>query len=310
MRADAFRAMGSDASIVVVGGPRDLIPRARARVDELEALWSRFLPASEVSRLNAAAGTRPLLVAPETFELVERGVEAWRMTGGLFDPTVLGDVLRAGYTASFDQLPAARGASVSRLGRGCAGIELDPSLCAVRLPRGVGFDPGGIGKGLAADLVVDELLAAGADGACVNLGGDVRVAGTPPEESWAVAIDHPARPEPAAVVHLGQGAVATSSRLNRRWETDHGFAHHLIDPRRGVPADAAVWTATAIAATGWQAEVLAKASFLADLGPGLALLDHIGAAGLLIDDGGAVVTTPSFASFADVPTRLPQEAVR
>jgi FAD:protein FMN transferase len=310
MPADAFRAMGSDASIVVVGGPRDLTARARARVEELEALWSRFLPTSEVSRLNAAAGTSPLLVAPETFELVERGVEAWEMTQGLFDPTVLGDVLRAGYTASFDQLPLLVGGSVSRLGRGCAGIELDPSLCAVRLPRDVGFDPGGIGKGLAADLVVDELLAAGADGACVNLGGDVRVAGAPPEDSWAIAIDHPSRSEPAAVVHLEHGAVATSSRLNRRWETDRGFAHHLIDPRRGTPADAKVWTATAVAATGWQAEVLAKASFLADLGPGLDLLEHLGAAGLLIDEDGAVLTTGSFTRFADVPARIPEEAMR
>ncbi|HSO94848.1 MAG TPA: FAD:protein FMN transferase [Acidimicrobiia bacterium] len=310
MPADAFRAMGSDASIVVVGGPRGLVTRARARIDELESLWSRFLPHSEVSRLNAAAGQRPLLVAPETFELVRRGVDAWRITDGLFDPTVLGDVLRAGYTTSFDQLPSVTGASVSRLGRGCAGIELDPSLCAVRLPAGVGFDPGGIGKGLAADLVVDELLAAGAAGACVNLGGDVRVAGTPPDASWAVAIDHPTRPEPVAVAHLAHGAVATSSRLTRRWETDRGFAHHLIDPRRGTPADAPVWTATAVAATGWQAEVLAKAAFLADLGPGLDLLDRRGAAGLLIDEDGAVLTTRSFAPFVDLPARLAQEAIR
>lgn len=312
MEVDAFRAMGSDACLVVVGGPPALIAGARARIEELEALWSRFVPTSEVSRLNAAAGASALLVAPETFELVARGVEAWRVTHGLFDPTVLGDVLRAGYTDSFDQNPP-RGAAptVSRLGRGCAGIELDRSLCAVRLPAGVGFDPGGIGKGLAADLVVDELLAAGASGACVNLGGDVRVAGTPPEESWAIAIEHPSRHDPAAVVHLQDGAVATSSRLNRRWETDHGFAHHLIDPRRGAPAGAAVWTATAVAATGWQAEVLAKASFLSDLGRGLTLLDDIGAAGLLIDEHGGVLTTRSFARFADVPARrIPQDAVR
>lgn len=304
--------MGSDASLVVVGGPPDLTARARTRIDELESLWSRFLADSEVSRLNATAGTSARLVSPETFELVERGVEAWRMTGGLFDPTVLGDVLRAGYTTTFDRLPAVGAtATVSRLGRGCAGIELDASLCAVRLPAGVGFDPGGIGKGLAADLVVDELLAAGAAGACVNLGGDVRVAGAPPDGSWAIAIDHPTRPEPAAVVHLRNGAVATSSRLQRRWETDRGFAHHLIDPRRGTPADAAVMTATAIAATGWQAEVLAKASFLADVGRGLELLQRIGAAGLLIDDDGAVLTTTSFTPFADVPAHpVLQDAIR
>lgn len=312
MAADAFRAMGSDASVVVVGGDPDLVARARARIAELEALWSRFVPTSEVSRLNAAAGTGARLVSPETFELVERAVDAWRITTGRFDPTVLGDVLRAGYTESFERLghPGTT-ATVSRLGRGCAGIALDPTTCTVGLPAGVGFDPGGIGKGLAADLVVDELLAAGAAGACVNLGGDVRVAGTPPEDSWAIAVEHPSRPDPAAVVHLRNGAVATSSRLRRRWPTDRGVAHHLIDPRRGRPADAAIWTATAIAATGWQAEMLAKASFLADVGPGLELLDRIGAAGLVIDADGAVLTTRSFARFADVPARRTlQEAIR
>lgn len=302
--------MGSDATVVVVGGPDNLLGRARSRIEELERLWSRFVPDSEISRLNAAAGTTSLLVAPETFELVARGVEAWRLTGGLFDPTVLGDVLRAGYTTSFEELPTRPAPSVSRLGRGCAGIALDASLCAVGLPRGVGFDPGGLGKGLAADLVVDELLAGGADGACVNLGGDVRVAGVPPDGSWGIAIDHPWRPDPVSVVHLRDGAVATSSRLRRRWATTGGFAHHLIDPRRGAPADVAVGAATAVAATGWQAEMLAKAAFLAGLRSGLELVERHGAAALLVDDAGAVLTTSSFSRFADVPAAVPAEAIR
>ena len=260
MRADTFRAMGSDAHVYVVGGPDHLVADARARIGGLEARWSRFVPTSEISQLNATGGATALVVSAETIELIERGRDAWRLTAGRFDPTVLGDVLRAGYTASFEELTAARRAGAnSRLTRGCGGIEVDPVARTVRFPSGVGFDPGGIGKGLAADLVVRELLAAGADGACVNLGGDVRAAGVPPETSWAIAIEHPTRPEPAAVVQLRDGAVATSSRLHRRWTSDRGPVHHLIDPSCGVPSAASLWTATAIAATGWQAEALAKA---------------------------------------------------
>ena len=59
------------------------------------------------------------------------------------------------------------------------------------LPPGVGFDPGGIGKGLAADLVVDLLLDGGAAGACVDLGGDGRMAGEPPTGGWRVGIGNP-----------------------------------------------------------------------------------------------------------------------
>jgi FAD:protein FMN transferase len=305
MRADAFRAMGSDAGVYLVGGGPGLVADARARVEDLEAKWSRFLPTSEVSRLNAASGT-PRVVSDDTFALIARGMDAWRLTAGRCDPTVLGDVLRAGYTTTFDDLAASTAAATeSSLTRGCADVVLDAATRTVQLPSGVGFDPGGIGKGLAADLVVDELLAAGAEGACVNLGGDVRVAGTPPEASWAIAIDHPTRPDPAAVVHLCDGAVATSSRLRRRWAGRHGPTHHLIDPVSGRPADVSLWSATAIAATGWQAEALAKAAFLDGLPAGVTLLEQLRAAGLLIDDDGAVLTTPSFQVFTDpAPSRV------
>ncbi|MGH2717289.1 MAG: FAD:protein FMN transferase, partial [Actinomycetota bacterium] len=98
-----FRVMGSDADVVVCGGPSGLAEVAHRRLDQLEALWSRFLAGSEVSRLNDAGGA-PVEVSPETVHLVQRALEAWRVTGGAYDPTILGDVLRAGYTVSFEAL--------------------------------------------------------------------------------------------------------------------------------------------------------------------------------------------------------------
>jgi thiamine biosynthesis lipoprotein len=290
--------MGSAAEVHVVGGADGLVALARRRVEDLEARWSRFLPTSEVSRLNASAAM-PVRVSPETYELIERALDAWRMTEGRFDPTVLGDVLRAGYVTSFEHLPTAGWAPTSGLGRGAEHIELDAATASVCLPAGVGFDPGGIGKGLAADLVVAELLALGADGACVNLGGDVRVAGDAPDGSWVVAVEHPWRPGPIARVYLRDGGVATSSRARRRWVTSTGAAHHLIDPTRGEPADVGVLTASAVAATGWQAEAFAKAAFLAGLPDGLDLLDRAQVGGVLVDDDGAVLTNRALWSFTD-----------
>src|SRR5205814_4638480 len=132
----------------------------------------------------------------------------------------------AGYDRSFDELGPAGGDTTSPLAAGAAGIEIDGDR--VRLPAGVGFDPGGIGKGLAADLVVAEALAAGAAGACVNLGGDLRVAGEPPDDpstdspptgsaAWTVAVEHPASTDPLALLGLHDGAAATSTTLRRRW---------------------------------------------------------------------------------------------
>ena len=76
----------------------------------------------------------------------------------------------------------------------------------MRIPAGVGFDPGGIGKGLAADLVADETMAGGALGVCVNMGGDLRVRGRSPDsESWTVAVEHQLAPEPVVMVALSGG---------------------------------------------------------------------------------------------------------
>ncbi|HSS10723.1 MAG TPA: FAD:protein FMN transferase, partial [Acidimicrobiales bacterium] len=182
-----FRAMGSDAHLIVVGGAAGLVNRAKDRTLDLERRWSRFFDDSEVSELNRHAGTF-VTVSQETVTLVERAMEAWRLSGGAFDPTVLGAMLRAGYDRSFDELdPSRSDRPTSALGIGAANIAVDGNR--VRLPAAAGFDPGGIGKGLAADLVCSEMMAAGADGVCINLGGDVRVTGSGPDgRGWTVAV--------------------------------------------------------------------------------------------------------------------------
>jgi thiamine biosynthesis lipoprotein len=299
-----FRAMGTDCHLVVAGD-RSLADAARARVDELEQRWSRFIDDSDVSRLNQAAGAA-VRVSPDTIELVGRAVEAWRLSGGAFDPTVLGAVLRAGYTRSFDELGPAPAPGQSVLGVGAADIVVEGEL--VRLPAGSGFDPGGIGKGLAADIVAAEAIAAGADGVCVNMGGDVRVAGTAPGGgTWTVAVEHPWQARPLVLVGLAEGAVATSTTLLRRWVSGGAPRHHLIDPQTGLPSDTDLNLVTVVAGEAWVAEVLAKAVLLRGSAYPFDILGGTGAAGLAVDDGGTVHTSPLFATYTGavrVPARV------
>jgi thiamine biosynthesis lipoprotein len=301
--------MGSDAHVIVVGPDAPaLAARAHARIDELERLWSRFLEDSEVSRLNRSAGS-PLRVSAETRLLVERAKQAWSISAGLYDPTVLGDVLRAGYTRSFDtlaQVPAVEPAT-SVLRHGAEDIVIAGDT--VRLPERTGFDPGGIGKGLAADVVVSELRAAGADGVCVNLGGDVRVSGISPEGGgWTVAVEHAWQAEPVALVGIGEGAVATSTTLLRVWTAPDGHRrHHLIDPHTGLPSDTDVNHATVIASEAWAAEILAKAVLLRGARHAFDILGGSGAEGLIVADDGSVHATEGFGAYlgaATLPARL------
>jgi thiamine biosynthesis lipoprotein len=123
-----------------------------------------------------------------------------------------------------------------------------------------------------------------------------------------VAVDHPWRPEPSGVLHLLDGAVATSSRLRRRWDTPTGPAHHLIDPRDGRPAAGGTVAATAVAAAGWQAEAFAKAAFLGGWADGLHRLEEHDVGALLVDDDGAVLVNRSLHPFLDgVPTPVALE---
>ncbi len=298
-----FRAMGSDAHLIVVGGPDRVLDAAEKRVERLEQLWSRFIDTSEICALNRRAGD-DVTVSAETALLVERAIEAWRLTGGGFDPTVLGAVLRAGYDVSFDDMPADKSASTSSLLIGCTDIRVEG--CTVRLPPGTGFDPGGIGKGLAADLVIADVLAAGADGACVNLGGDLRVAGSSPAgDAWTVAVEHPLVAEPIALVGLHAGAIATSTTLRRQWSVDGQRRHHLIDPCTGEPSASDLELTTVIAGEAWIAEVLAKAVLLRGSQRAFDIVAD-GVQALTVDATGAIRTTPGFAAFTGT-TSLPDD---
>jgi thiamine biosynthesis lipoprotein len=330
-----FRAMGTDVHVIVAGGPVTLLEAARELIEELELRWSRFKAGSEISRLNAHRA-EPLRVSRETLALVQRALEGARITNGRYDPTVLGAVLQAGYDRSFELLADQAGPTTPASGPGTApgaafgpgsnprlpgapprqrhawrAIAVDPVASTVTLPGGVGFDPGGIGKGYAADLVVAELLRQGAAGVCANLGGDLRVEGEPPAgRSWRVVIEHPLWRRPAATVGLRGGAVATSSRTRRAWGPSSDRRHHLIDPATGLPARGGTAAASVIAAEAWQAEVLAKALFLSGLGDGFALLDQTGSDGLLIDDDGAVHQSPGFCRFTgQLPSPRPSISV-
>lgn len=306
MAAD-FTAMGSEARVVVTGGGDALVDLARRRIDDLERKWSRFLPASEVSALNRARG-HSVRVSPDTFDLVRRAVAGWRATDGRFDPTVLGDVVRAGYDRPFAAVVIRPGAGVSILRRGCGEIALDTGASTVTLPPDVGFDPGGIGKGLAADIVVAELLAAGADGAAVSLGGDLRAEGTAPDGAahWVVAVDHPGT-GPLATVALAAGAVATSTTRLRAWTVGGAPRHHVIDPATGAPAAAmAAAAVSALAADAAGAEVAAKAALLSGGDP-CGALERLGCDGIVTSVDGDIATTAAFARFVSRP--LPDPVV-
>jgi thiamine biosynthesis lipoprotein len=252
------------------------------------ATLTRFDRGSELSRLNAD----PRELVPISAILagaLRAALQAAALTGGLVDPTLLGELERAGYATSrvgmrpADLRVALRAAPRRRPAEPRAeaswrSVEVGDRW--VRRPPGVRLDLGGTAKGYAADSAAAML--AGHASFAIDVGGDIAVGGTTGAPRIAAVEDPLGRRD--LRFRITSGAVATSGISRRLWPTHGGFGHHLIDPASGRPAWTGVVQATALAPSTARAEALAKAALLAGPEAGLRLLEAGGGA-LVLDDG-------------------------
>jgi FAD:protein FMN transferase len=283
--------MGTTISLLV---PELLAKTSVAAVRALFAEWeqqlSRFLPESELSRLNRHAG-EPVQVSALLYTVLFTALTAAQATRGLYDPTLRNQLVALGYDRSFDELSAATLAAApspvaldGAPGGGWRDIRVDRADRRVTMPAGVGLDFGGIAKGMAVDAAVGRLRQLGIRRALVNAGGDLAVLGQPFDiEAWPIAVSGK---ETYWTVPLRRGAMATSGIARRNWQQGDQMRHHLLDPRTGVPAESGLWSVTVTAERCEQAEVAAKVAFL--LGPerGAAFLREHQLAGLLVRTDG------------------------
>lgn len=294
----AFRAMGCTTHVTVHGGRPEMLETAEQRIRGFESIWSRFLETSDITIANRSAGV-PVRVHQDTLAVVARAISGCRQTNGAFDITVLPRLLEHGYTHSITTSEPAPTISAHRIAASHE-IVVDYERSTLTVPAGVAIDLGGIGKGFAADIVAEDLVDDGADGALVNIGGDLAVCGEPGRgSSWYLGIEDPLnRPNHLACLLLGSGGVATSGTTVRRWlRTDGSHAHHLIDPATSSPSNAGLCVVTVIAGDAATAEIFAKAAMLLDGPSAMAMLDRSGLAGLGVGDDGVTHRSTGLAQF-------------
>jgi FAD:protein FMN transferase len=257
MTVREFRAMGCRSMIAIesAGDAERLAELSMIRIARLEACWSRFLADSDVSQLNRSGG-EPVAVRTATVTLIQTMAQAAELTDGAYDPTV-------------PRSPGRR-AWIER-------VWVDAAASIVRLD-GVQLDPGGIGKGLAADLVAAAAVADGASDAVVSLGGDVRIA-CRARRRHVVDVASPQGDRPAIDrVALGSGAVATSGLR----------CSEVVDPATGQRVTGGdVVQASALAATGAMAEAFATQVMVGGWGA-LELLDERGVGVVAVGADGSI----------------------
>jgi thiamine biosynthesis lipoprotein len=309
----SWRAIGTGIHLVVHDGELGAAREAVAAVlDAADLAYSRFRDDSEISRLNARAGDRVPL-SPFFAEAIEAGLRGARLTGGAVDPTVGRAMRLIGYDADFDRIRADRGPITLHLEPipGWQSVDLSTNRLEIRVRKGVELDLGSTGKALAADHAARAALrAAGGGGVLVSLGGDIALAGEPPEGGWRILVAEDSEIPPDAageVISIDVGAVATSSTTVRRWRRGDRALHHLIDPRTGGPVESPWRTASVVAATCVDANTAATAAIV--MGPAaIAWLEAAGLGARLVATDGSVVRVGGWPEPAGQVPQLAQAA--
>ena len=256
---------------VVVTNP-DHLERATSAVERvveaIDVTCSRFRDDSELSILLAGAGRHESAVSETLGQAIATALRAAELTDGAVDPTVGGAVRNAGYTVDFGAL-APDGAPISLTVHPVPGwrrITYSPATRIVEIPAGIEVDLGATAKALASDLAA-EAASDALDGAgvLVSLGGDVAVAGMPPEDGWHVQIaenSHAPITRDGETIAIRSGGVATSSTTVRRWRRGGVELHHIIDPATGQPAIGPWRTVSVVAGNCVDANIAATAAIV------------------------------------------------
>ena len=298
---ETFDCFGSSCTVLVIGeggagSAREAVALAKRRLLTWHEQFSRFLPDSELSRLNADPRSE-VPATPLMVRLAQAVRDAGALSRGLVDATLIDEIESAGYDSDLglpvplaaalalapERAPAAPAARA-----GWRELDLDSAGGTIIRPPGVKLDSGGLAKGMFADVLAEML--ADHEGFAINCAGDLRIGGTA-GLTRAVNVESPFDGRVLHTFQLQSSGVATSGIGRRSWRDAQGRpAHHLLDPATGRPAFTGIVLATALAPSALMAETYAKAAILS--GPqGAARWLRDGGV-IVLDDGSHRVIEP------------------
>jgi thiamine biosynthesis lipoprotein ApbE len=290
----SWQALGTLVHLVVT--EPGCLPEARRLLEndlaEVDAACSRFRADSEI---RALAGGRTAKLSPLLAEAIGVALRAARLTDGDVDPTVGAAMSAAGYDRDFQHIepngPPLR--LTVRKVPGWREVRLDGR--SLTMPAGVLLDLGATAKAWAADRAASRIARQLGGGVLVSLGGDIAVAGPPPDTGWRIRVqdvtgtpgDPPAGPY--ALIAIRDGGLATSSTAARRWRRGGDVLHHILDPRTGLPAEP-VWRTVSVAAGSCADANAASTAAVIRGRRALGWLARLGLPARLVDATGVVFT--------------------
>ena len=268
------------------------IQAVKQEAARLEGMLSRFLPESEIAKINESAGHAPCSVGRETYDVLSCATQLSAACQGMFDVTIgpLVDLWSIGRGALRPPVDAEIRRVLGLVDY--RDLLLDPARRTAGLCRaGQSVDLGGIGKGYAADRFLQVFREYGVSSAFTNIGGNVSALGARPDGSdWRVGIQHPRQPDALiGLVSVKGKAVVTSGDYQRFLDDGEGNrCHHILDPTTGYPSKSGLAGVTVVADSSGNgsmiADALSTAVFIAGLDRGLSLIDQYPETGAILVD--------------------------
>jgi thiamine biosynthesis lipoprotein len=248
-----------------------------AEIRRIEQFMSTWIPTSELSKVNAAAGKYLVPVSPENMEVLKASLRMATLTEGGFNIAV-GPAVEAWNVSQEGRIPSGVELDEVRPFISLENMVLDETANTVFLKRaGMKIDVGGIGKGYTADLVVEVMQKAGATAGVVALSGDIKTFGRmPDQERFVFGIQHP-RKEQGEIfgrIELENEAVSTAGDYQRFIMKDGIRYHHILDPTTLQPARGCQ-SVTIIAKDGVMADGLDTGIFVMGPEKGMALIESL-----------------------------------
>lgn len=258
---------------------------AKAAFDEvfgdfarLDTLMSTWIPESDVSRINRAAGVEAVPASEEVREALATARQVSEWTGGKFDVTF--GALSGLWKFDHDQDNAIPDMDDVRKRLPLVdyrAIHVNDAAGTVFLARkGMSIHLGGIGKGYAVDRAAGILRLRGLRDFMVQSGGDIYVSGLKDGQPWRLGIQDPrgAANRSFAELDLSDGTFSTSGDYERSFLKDGRRYHHILDPSTGEPARG-TRSVTIVANRAVLADALSTGVFLLGPDAGMALIERL-----------------------------------
>ncbi len=282
------------------------------KLEQVNQQMSTYVPDSELSKFNESPANEWFAVSPETAYVVERAVHYYNATSGASDVTVGPLVQLWDFGPGHHHLgakleaPTDEELATAKQRSGCSQLEVRAEPPALRKQvDGLEVDLSSIAKGYAVDVIADLLSASGYENYMVEIGGEVRAAGTRQDgKPWRIGIEQPnlTNRQVHTIVELADQALATSGDYRNFREFDGERVSHIIDPTSGRPLPYRGWSVTLLTPTCLEADALATALLVMgeDRGYDWCEEHEIAALFLLAEDG--VIVERATSKF---PPRIP-----